>query len=1617
LLKKSFRNFSVKNSKKKLISLIGMAMVIMVLLTGTVNAGTIVTGWYPAGPYQTDAQDLIEAQNGKWYALIPINVRPGYPSGDSVELRVSTDNGQNWTVLASYPGGGFPGNRYGLYAASLGRIYLFSTDGSNLKEINPSDDSITTHAGIPGNVKGVAEKDGAVYIGTASNGVYRLNTGTNTFEPMNTGLGNLSVEALTNHNNVLYTVVNYGDVYKYNGAGWVLVDNSNLRANYSGYSSPYVFKIAKFTSDGTRLYALTMVYRTTDGQTAGEKVFSTSDDVNWSQNGTWFDVDPIDIEAYQDKVYAVDSSGRLQINWGVVETTIKTYSKLIRMEAASVNNGKLWGLTKYGPVLELDTARTLYNIKGGTASSVREYIYSNGEMFLITSSDVWARNASGKWEPRSKGLPTVVTSITSDGASLYLLAEDTGTKKVYKSTDGGENWAFLSSVGSGASKLKIFDGKVYLGVNDLSGAKLYSSNDGITWSDTGFAPGSSAVLDLEVDTTNNRLYIVTGRVWEYNGITFTDVSYGRSNVKEISVSPGGTQFLIDDGCVYKRADNTVTNWTKITNLPTAYNRVLAVNNLLVYIAADPIASGYSGIYKSTDGGTTFAKDNVNGVSEPYEIYTLYYVESDGTIWAGSNKGSLDPEVTVDNNPPVITPSVPGGAYNTVQTVTLTASDATLPVTIYYTLDGSEPDTSSPVYENPIPVNSDTTLKFFGVDGALNQSEVQTHNYIIDLPPVITGVEDGGVYNTPVTPEFNEGTATLNGEPFVSGTTVSDEGIYTLTVTDSFPNEVTVTFRIDKTPPVITVSPGGGTYTEEQWVDIITDEPATVYYSTNGIDPYPDGVWEGGQIYVGNSLTLRVKAIDQVGNMSEITVDYVIEIQAAALDGTDHFPVSDNSIIYYDDSQGKIFKYNTGDGTTDVLFTTDGSNRPWGIYAYGVYLTFYYNNNVYLINHLSGEILQITDAQPWESNYNTTTDGVYVAWGNYDGDTGMESIYLYNIGTTEVRQIYSTPSDLATPDMPIVNGDKVVWRQYNRPDDKYAVYGYSISSDTARVVWDPPGDVWFESLVFPGENEVYVFYEAPETGFNRQVGMVRWDTGELTRLTPGDFSKGTYWVYNGKIVYDIWNSEVGTNQIYILDNSEEVLLKNFAYEPKIYENLVVFRDTNDWKISYLLLAAPDTTPPVITIEPFDTTPTNSDVTVYASTNEGTLNAASHTFTENGSFDFIATDDAGNVSVVTVTVSHIDKTPPLVNGITEGGIYNTVTITFNEGVATLNGNPFNSGDTVSVEGSYILVVTDAASNTTTVHFSIDTTPPTVTATPPPQTFEFALDVTLASNEPNTTIYYTTDGSTPTFSSNVYSGPIHISKTTTVKAIGVDSSGNVSDVYSFNYNIIILHVLPDNNSGGSGSSGGGGGSGKAPQQDTVLVKLKKLLKILPDDAVKQTMSDMDDKHWASEPVMLVVAGELMKGTGSGFAPDRNITRAEFVQTLVNTVEITGAKPDETGYADADEIPQWAQNAVKTAKVIGLVSGYPDGTFRPNAPITRAEAAVLINNLIRLAKLEINESGETLLKDDLPAWAKNSIVALAKKDIVKGYPGCVFAPEKNITRAEVAAIIVKLLRIAEQA
>jgi YD repeat-containing protein len=131
-----------------------------------------------------------------------------------------------------------------------------------------------------------------------------------------------------------------------------------------------------------------------------------------------------------------------------------------------------------------------------------------------------------------------------------------------------------------------------------------------------------------------------------------------------------------------------------------------------------------------------------------ELNRLIRVEyGDGSIveYTYDNAGNrLETKTQVaDTTPPTTTASPPGGTYNTAQTVTLTCNDGTGSGCdkIYYTIDGNDPTTSSPVYSSPINIPITTTLKFFAKDLAGNSEAVKTETYTISTNMVTVELKD------------------------------------------------------------------------------------------------------------------------------------------------------------------------------------------------------------------------------------------------------------------------------------------------------------------------------------------------------------------------------------------------------------------------------------------------------------------------------------------------------------------------------------------------------------------------------------------------------------------------------------------------------------------------------------------------------------------------------------------------------------------------------------------------------------------------------------------------------------------------------------------------------------
>lgn len=177
--------------------------------------------------------------------------------------------------------------------------------------------------------------------------------------------------------------------------------------------------------------------------------------------------------------------------------------------------------------------------------------------------------------------------------------------------------------------------------------------------------------------------------------------------------------------------------------------------------------------------------------------------------------------------------------------------------------------------------------------------------------------------------------------------------------------------------------------------------------------------------------------------------------------------------------------------------------------------------------------------------------------------------------------------------------------------------------------------------------------------------------------------------------------------------------------------------------------------------------------------------------------------------------------------------------------------------------------------------------------------------------------------------------------------------------------------------------------------------------------------ENHWAKADINDMASRLVVDGDGDGtFQPDRNITRAEFVTILVKAL---GLKPG-TGRNPFTDVSnsEWYAGYIKTAYEYKLISGYSENTFGPMDTITREQAMTMLRGAMKLTKLEVeltNVEVEKLIAgftdgSQTSDWSRNSVAACVKAGIISGRTGNMAAPEDNITRAEVAVMIRRLLQ-----
>ena len=164
-----------------------------------------------------------------------------------------------------------------------------------------------------------------------------------------------------------------------------------------------------------------------------------------------------------------------------------------------------------------------------------------------------------------------------------------------------------------------------------------------------------------------------------------------------------------------------------------------------------------------------------------------------------------------------------------------------------------------------------------------------------------------------------------------------------------------------------------------------------------------------------------------------------------------------------------------------------------------------------------------------------------------------------------------------------------------------------------------------------------------------------------------------------------------------------------------------------------------------------------------------------------------------------------------------------------------------------------------------------------------------------------------------------------------------------------------------------------------------------------------------WAKNSIETLAGAGIIAGVdGTRFEPARAVTRAEFASLLVKALRLQ-AKAGATHPFKDVRSGDWYSGAVTAAYAAGLIAGYGDHTFRPDSTVTREESSAMLVRAMKLQateqKLPFTDSGK------IASWARASVGAAASQGLIGGFPDGAFQPEATASRAQCAVMVYRML------
>jgi len=708
-----------------------------------------------------------------------------------------------------------------------------------------------------------------------------------------------------------------------------------------------------------------------------------------------------------------------------------------------------------------------------------------------------------------------------------------------------------------------------------------------------------------------------------------------------------------------------------------------------------------------------------------------------------------------------------GSYGPAQTVTI--SSGTSGATIYYTTNGTTPTTGSTLYSSPITVSTSETVEALAVKTGFTNSAIGSAAYVINgtvATPTFSPV--AGSYGPAQTVTISSATSgttiyyTTNGTTPTTGSTLysgpitvsTSETVEALAVKTGYTNSAigSAAYVINGTVATPTFSPVAGSYGPAQTVTISSaTSGTTIYYTTNGTTPTTGSTLYSSPITVSTTETVKALAV-KTGYTNS-----AIGSAAYTINGTVATPTFSPVAGTYSSAQTVTISSATS-GTT-IYYTTNGTTPTTGSTLYSSPITVSTSETVEALAVKTGYTNSAIGSAAYVISSTVATPTFSPGAGSYgpaqtvtiSSATSGATIYYTTNGTTPTTgsTLYSSPITVSTSETVEALAVKTGFTNSAIGSAAYVING-TVATPTFSPVagsYGPAQTVTISSAT----SGTTIYYTTngttPTTGSTLYSSPITVSTSETvealavkTGYTNSAIGSAAY-VINGTVATPTFSPVAG------------------SYGPA--QTVTISSTTSGTTIYYTTNGTTPTTGSALYSSPItvSTTETVKALAVKTGYTNSAIGSAAYTINGTAATPTFSPVAGTYSSAQTVTISSA----------TSG---TTIYYTTNGTTPTTGSTLYSSPITVSTSETVKALAVKTGYTNSAIGSAAYTITGTVIATPTfspaAGNYSSAQTVTISDSTAGAAIYYTTNGTTPTTSSTLYSAPITVSTSETVKAI---------------------------------------------------------------------------------------------------------------------------------------------------------------------------------------------------------------------------------------------------------